>query len=307
MIKHLCSGVLLAALAVGAAQAATPLAVGYVAAASFIPAAVARDQGFFATHGIDITLTQVANATTVAGAVQSGSLQVATMTMPPFLQATEGGLDLKLLAGANLQQSSNPTCGLVVTPESGIKTPADFAGKSIADPGANGTAEVLTRKYLQDHGVDLSKVRFVEVPFPQTVDALRAKQVDAAVTVEPILSRVLAQHVATLFTHVCSDVNPSYLEAMYVVNGAWATQHPDAVTGFRAALTDALAYMNSHPDEARRQLTAFLKMPPDIARNVPLPDFTVAITPAQVAFWIGLLHQDGILHTELSPTQVMQP
>ena len=242
---------------------------------------MARDQGFFAAHGIDITLTQVANATTVAASVQSGSLQVATMTMPPFLQAVEGGL-IKLLAGANLQQASNPTCGLVVRPDAGITKPADFAGKSIADPGANGTAEVLTRKYLADQGVDLSKVRFVEVPFPQTVDVLRAKQVDAAVTVEPILSRVLALHVATLFTHVCAAVNPSYLEAMYVVNGAWAAQHPAAAAGFRAAVSEAVRYIQAHPAEARKQLTAFLKMPPDIAAHVPLPDFAVSITPQQV-------------------------
>lgn len=304
MFKRFC---LAAVLCCGVAQAATPVAVGYVAAASFIPAAVARDQGFFAKHGIDITLTQVANATTVAGAVQAGSLQVATMTMPPLLQAVEGGLDLKLLAGANLQEKTNPTCGLVVRPDAGIHTVADFAGKRIADPGANGTAELLTRRYLAEHGVDLSRVQFIEVPFPQTADALRGGQVDAAVTVEPVLSRVLSQHVATLFVHVCTEVNPSYVEAVYVVNGRWAAAHPAAVSGFRAALRDALDYMKAHPDAARAQLIAFLKMPPELARSVPLPDFDIFVTPQQVDFWIDLLHQYGVLHAALSPGQVLQP
>ena len=307
MRKHIGCGVLAALMVTAAARANTPVAVGYVVAASFIPSAIARDRGFFAAHGIDITLTQVANATTVASAVQSGSLQVATMTMPPFLQAVEGGLDLRLLAGANVQTRENPTCGLVVRPDSGIETPADFVGKRIADPGANGTAEVLTRKWLSDRGVDSSKVQFVEVPFPQTVDMLRARQVDAAATVEPVLNRVLSTGVAKLVARYCTDVNPSYLEAVYVANGAWAAAHPQAVAGFRAALEEAVAFMRDHPEEPRAQLQSFLKMPAEVAQTTPLPTYKVSIDPQGVAFWIALLQQYGILHAPLTPPQVMLP
>jgi len=306
-LKQLGRGAVLAALAMSGAHAGTPVDVGYVAAASFIPAAVARDKGFFAAHGIDIKLTQVANATTVAAAVQSNSLQVASMTMPPFLQAVEGGLDLKLLAGADVQLASNPSCGLLVRPQAGIKSAADFVGKRIADPGANGTAEVLTRKYLTDQGVDVSKVRFVEVPFPQTVDMLRSGQVDAAVTVEPVLSRAVAQQVAILFTNVCGAVNPSYLQAIYVANTQWSERNPVVVGAFRAAIGEALEYLRAHPEETRMQLTGFLKMPPEVAAQVPLSDYAVAVTPQQVAFWIELLQGQGILHTALTPAQVMVP
>ena len=56
MIIGLCVGVMLAA---GAAQAQTKIAIGYGPSTVWMPAFVAKDQGFFANHGIDATLTLI--------------------------------------------------------------------------------------------------------------------------------------------------------------------------------------------------------------------------------------------------------
>ena len=53
----------------------------------------------------------------------------------------------------------------------------------------------MVLRWLAEQNVDPSHVTFVEVPFPQMPDLLKAGQIDVAVTVDPFYHRILEQKI----------------------------------------------------------------------------------------------------------------
>ena len=60
------------------AAAQTKITLGYTQANAFMAAFVAKDQGFFAKRGLDVTLQLVPQGSTIASAMAGGTLQAGT-------------------------------------------------------------------------------------------------------------------------------------------------------------------------------------------------------------------------------------
>ena len=152
MIRRL----LFAALALFAASAfaQTRIILGYTPANAFMPAFVAKDKGFFAKRGLDVSLQTVPQGSTIAGAMAGGSVQAGTLTPPAFLLAVEGGIDAQIVSAATHQAKSNPTIAMMAREGANIKSAADMKGKRIGVPGLNGGNHIVAMKWLKNNGVD---------------------------------------------------------------------------------------------------------------------------------------------------------
>src|ERR1700733_2238774 len=73
------------------AQEMTKMAVSYSTTADFSPAFIAKDEGIFAKHGLDVTLNNLATTSLGPPALQSGSVQIASLSPPLLLLANDGG------------------------------------------------------------------------------------------------------------------------------------------------------------------------------------------------------------------------
>lgn len=291
---------LLGALAFGAtAEAQTKITIGYTGANTFVPAFVAKDKGFFAKRGLDVTLQRIPVGPSIPGALIANSLQVGTLTAPIFLQANENGIELVVIAGASLQAKSNPTAGVVARTGSGIQKPEDFKGKKVGAPGVNGLQDLLFKKWLQQKNVDWKTVTFVESPFPQMGDMLKGGQMDAALPVEPFVSRIVSTKVGYLVSHYPVEVSESYLESFYVASKKWAGDNAAAIKGFREALEEALAFVKTNTDEAKKTQVTYLGLPEAVVATLPLATYTLKVEPAQVAFWVELCREFGMLKTAM--------
>ncbi len=291
-------------LAAGAA-AQTKITIGYTGANTFMGAFVAKDHGFFAKHGLDVTLQRIPVGPSIPGAQMAGSLTVGTLTAPTFLQAVENGIELQIMAGASLQAMNNPTAGVVVKADSGIKAPADFIGKKIGAPGVNGLQDMLFKKWLTMKGVDWKKVTFVDAPFPQMGDMIKGGQLDGALPVEPFLTRIVSTNVGTLLARYQVEVSPSYLESFYTVTKKWAAANPKAVESFRAALKESLDFIAAQPEEAKKTQITYLGLPPAVVATLPLATFTLKVEPAQVAFWVEMCREFGMIKTKLNADELV--
>ena len=188
-------GVLAAAtgtLALPAWSQTTKVVLGYTAVTDFASAFVAAEQGYFKKRGLDVEMKFIPLNSTIPAALQSDSLQVGGPTPSVFLQAVDGGLDLVVLAGAGVTSKSITGFGLVARAGSGIKAPQDVVGKKVGVPGLGAFLQVTYRAWLKANGVDYKKVTFVEAPFPQYAHLLRGGPIDAAVTVDHLLSPITA-------------------------------------------------------------------------------------------------------------------
>src|SRR5690349_15168568 len=166
------------------------IVLGYTPANAFMPAFVAKDKGFFAKRGLDVTLQTVPQGSTIAAAMAGGTMQVGTLTAPVYLLSVEGGIETQIVAASTYQAKSNPTIALMAREGSNIKSAADMKGKRMGVPGLNGVNHVVAMKWLENNGVPRNQVTYVETGFAQMGDLLKGSQVDLVVPVEPFITRL---------------------------------------------------------------------------------------------------------------------
>ncbi len=296
---------LAAALAANAAFGQTKIAIGYTGANAFMAAFVAKDQGFFAKRGLDVTLQLVPVGSTIPGAMTGGSLQVGTLTAPVFLLANEGGVELQIVSGATLQAKRNITAGVLAREGANIKGPADFRGKKVGVPGLNGVQHVTFLKWLKNAGVDPRQVSFVEASFPQMGDMLKGGSIDAALPVEPFLTRIVQSKMGYNVAPYTAEVIDSYLESFYTMTKAFIQANPKAPGAFREAIREATNWIGKNPDAARKTQVTYLKLPEAVAMSIRLPTFTVDVTPQEVQFWVDMCKDFGITKGTAGVSQVL--
>src|SRR5882757_3657753 len=77
-----------------ASEPLTKLALGVGVGSDFITAYVAKDEGFFDKHGLDVAVSTVVNSALMPAALVGGTVQIAILTGPNIVLANDGGLDL---------------------------------------------------------------------------------------------------------------------------------------------------------------------------------------------------------------------
>lgn len=293
--KFFKSVLLCAAMVAPQAYANTKIVLGFTGANAFLPAFVAKEQGFFEKNGLDVTMRLVPIGSTIPGAMAGGSLQVGTLTPTSLLVAQEGGVDLRIVAGASYQDKDNITAGVVARKGVDIKEPKDFEGKRVGVPGINGIQHVSFMKWLGDRGVDVKKVRFVEAFFPQMPDLLRSGQLDAALPVEPFLGNIVQTDAGYLVSSFTAEIAPRYLESFYTMTADFIKEHPTAPEKFKAAMTEATQWMKDNMAEARQYQVKYLKFPEELAKTIPVPSMGVDVAEEHLQFWIDMAKDMGVI------------
>ena len=302
---------LIALLAVVAVLAAVPalaqtrLTLGYSPAHAFMPAFVAKEQGYFAKRGLDVTMRLLPLGPMVINALVSGDVQIVTLTPPVIILASEGGIEVQMVAAAVNQSKANPTTAVFARQGSNIKAPADFRGKKIATPTINAVLHVAFMKWLKNAGVDHRQVNFVEVPFPQLSDMMKSGIIDGALVVEPFMTTIQKSNSGYLVSRYVADIADSYLEAFYATTRQYAQANPKALADFREALREGVAWIAKNPDAARKTLVTYLKLPEPVAMSMPMADFVVDAKPADMQFWVDLCKEFGVTKGTVSAAQLV--
>lgn len=289
------------------ARAATPITLGYTATLNFNGAFIARDRGFFAAHGLDVTLQLITLNSNIPGAMMGGSVQVGGPTPTVLLQANDGGLDLVIVAGCSGLDADNREEALMVRKGLPIAGPADLVGRKVGVPGLNAYYHVLTRKWLADHGVDWTRVNFVEVPFTQSADVLRSGSVDVVATGQPFSTRIIADGIGSVLAPTFEMAPAGTPSLLYAATRDWVRANPAAVPAFAAAIADAVAFQSRDPDGARESAGKFIKLPPDVLRTLRLPALQASVTPAQVQFWVDVMNKQGMLQDKPDTARLLAP
>ncbi len=291
--------------AIAGARAEDKMKVGYTGVADYAAAFAAAEEGFFKKRGLDVELQLIPINSTIPAALQSGSLQIGGPTPSVFLQAIDGGLDLVAVAGGSFTSKETRTFGVVARAGSGIENAGHFAGKKVGVPGIGAFLHVLFRKWLAEKGVDPKKVTFVEVAFPQMNDILKGGTVDAVVTGEPVMSRMINAGTGTLVSNITPDLNQPLGAVMYAATRAYATSNPDAVRRFQAAIEEGAAFVPANPDKARAHIAKYTRLPPELVAVVPLPTLRAKLATGDLAAWVTIMTEQDMLRTKPDPAKLM--
>lgn len=284
------------------AGAQTKLAIGYGIASDFLGVLTARDEGIFAKHGLDVTMTVFTNGGLTPQALMSGSVQIAFNTGPVLMLAEDGGLEMVVISGISRIQKTNPHSALVTRTGLTVTKPTDLIGKRIADPGINSSLDLVLKKWLVDGGVKLDQVTVVELPFQLMGDNLKSAQIDAAFPVEPMLGRMLAAGDGTKSVDVQSAVNPDFAATFWSTTKEWAAANPQTVQAFRDSLAEALTFIHDHPDDARAIELKYLHY-----NDPSRPSTSMAVKASDLQFWVDICKELGLIHRPIDVASLIAP
>lgn len=287
-------------LAVPARAQGHKIVFGYTAVTDFASVFVAKEEGYFAKRGLDVEPRFIPINSTIPAALQSGSLQLGGPTPSVFLQAVDGGLDHVVVAGGGMTSKALTAFGLVARAGSNIRGAADCVGKKIGVPGLGAFLHVTFRGWLKQSGVDYGQVQFIEASFPQHGDLLRGGSLDAVVTADPFMSRITDSgvgYVASYYSTFLPDGQPTIV---HVARRDWVARHPAQARAFREAIQEAAAFMVRPANDARVRaaIGKYIKLPPEVLAKVQISPPTPLISERQLAYWVALMKDQGMLRTE---------
>lgn len=267
------------------------ISVGYVPVADFAPAFIAKDKGYFEQHGLDVTMTKIALASNVPGALVAKSLDIGMGTPPMLLVTAESGLDLVAIASVSRLVKDNPFVSLIARPAANIKEAADLKGKKLGVPGFNSSMDISIRKWLMDRKVAPSDVKFVEAVFPQMHDLLAGGTLDAAIVLEPFRTLILRDGTGVNVRDFFADLSPDALAAIWMAKADWIAAHRDIVQSFRAALGEGIADLQKNPAEFQSIQLKWLGF-----ASPYVPTFSLTVTKEDLAFFADISKQVGLIH-----------
>jgi NitT/TauT family transport system substrate-binding protein len=194
-------------------------------------------------------------------AIFAKSLDVTYIGPSPVLNAyaKSKGAEMRVLAGA-----ANGGSALLVRPDSGIQTPADFRGKRIATPQLGNTQDVQARAWLNRHGIRVTQsggdASVIPTQNADQIGLFQRKELDAVWTVEPWATRLEIEAGAKVFLED-KETNVTLLAA----RAEWLIKNHELAKKLAAAHRELTTWVLANPAETRAlvkaELTA-LKLPP---------------------------------------------
>lgn len=153
--------------------------------ASSGPVFLAQDLGHFAAEGLEVEFKFFAAAQPVAVAVVSGDAEFGVTGLTAGFYNLAGKGALKIIAGQSREQPGYKLSAYMVSNQAfaaGVKSPADFAGRSFAMTQVGSTFHYMIGLLAEKKGFDLSKNRLLALQsIPNMVSALQGGQADTAI------------------------------------------------------------------------------------------------------------------------------
>lgn len=250
---------------------------------------VAMEKGFFKAEGLELETVPMAGGAVIVQGVASGDLQVGWTNVISLYQAHVEGFDFKLIAGgATNVKDTNETHALEVLKTSPVVRAKDLEGKTIAVNTLNNIVHLMAMAWLEKNGASASKVKFVEVPFPQMEPALAAGKVDAISVQEPFATAAVEKGGARVLANPWGEVVPKFLIASWFASEKWIQKNKQVAQAFVRAINRGIDAIHADPEGSRTSMVKWAGLKPDLAAKIGLPIFEKALSEKDLQATIDL-------------------
>ena len=249
------------------AQSPTPvsLQLGWFANAQMAGDFTAIGKGYFKDAGLDVKIVPGGPSIDPVGVVASGSVLVGNVaSIGVLVSGRSRGVPLKAFASAFQRHPF----AFFFLKDSGIKTPADFAGKTV---GTQGTARPLLDAVLAKYNVPREKVNVIIIG--GTTTPLLTKQADVVSGwVINYAQNIPIQGKSDHF--LLWDLGIRMYAYTYFTTDQVFASKKDVLTRYVAAAAKGWQYAKDHPEEA---VDFVMKSTSGLDRDMELPTWKVSI------------------------------
>lgn len=279
--------------------------VGVIPIVDVAPIYLGKAKGFFQKQNIDLSLEQAQGGAAIVPAVVSGQYQFGFSNVVSLLLGASKNVPIKVVANGNnaTADAQKDFSGLLVK-DPAITRPKDLEGKTVAANTLKNIVATSVNEIVRKDGGDPTKVKYVEVAFPDQAAALEGGRVQAIFLVEPFVSSVKSKGWKQLGSFAA--VSPNLMVADYFTSAQLLGQKPDLAKRFTAALKESLAYADAHPDEVRQIVTTYTTIKADAVAAMTLPKYNPEIDKTSMELINSLLVKDGLLTAPVDTSKLLQ-
>ncbi len=209
------------------------------------PYAVAIETGYYKEVGLDIdgVLTSKGGGTTMRN-VMAAEMPYGEVALAAVIAAMNQGIELKIV------HTGVRTAGeilWVTTPDSGINSVKDLAGKKVAFTSPKSVTDMLLTMVLDKHQIKSEAISAGGIGSGLTM--LDQGGVVAAPVMDPIWSKV---HEKYKQVFAVADELPPMVQTVGVTTVEFAKNNPDKIRALTAARKKGVEFVYSNPEEAAK-------------------------------------------------------
>ena len=230
---------------------------------------LAEKKKFFAEEGLDVVIKNYGTLAELREAYVAGSLQGCGTPVVDAVKYQKEGVDHRIILALDFSNGSDA----VVAKES-IAGPSDLIGKRIAfEPGS--VTEFHLSYVLQQYGHTLKDIIPVHAGTQSALTLLLEGEVDASVTYEPHLSKILES--GGFHVIYSSREAPGLILDALSLKKDFIDTYPDAALRLAKAYFKALDFIRENPTESHSLLASLWRTSPETIKiqleGVQIPDF----------------------------------
>ncbi|GAA3555445.1 ABC transporter substrate-binding protein [Amycolatopsis ultiminotia] len=279
------------------------LRVGVADPIDTAPLRIAVAAGKFRESGLDVELVDLGGDDGVAK-LTAGQVDVTFGSDVSLFRAAAGGTALQLQGEA--YTSGRNTIALVTLPGSNYDEPTAKKAPKIAVYRQDDIGALTARSILATAGVDPAKIHLVPSPYQQMPQTLQAGGADAAVMVEPYITRAEKELGAQILADGSNGATLDFPSSGYAATGAFAAANPRTLSAFRHVLTQA-QQTAADPATVRDALPSLSDIDETTAALISLGTYPTTLSATRLQRVADLMHSSGQIPNRLDVQAMLPP
>ncbi|MGH7267798.1 MAG: ABC transporter substrate-binding protein [Candidatus Rokuibacteriota bacterium] len=309
VVPALIAGLLV--LSAGVAMAQTALKVAVVPtppALSLLSPYVAKEEGFFAKHGLSVELLELRTGSLVMKAVLAGEADLGHSSSSEMVAVSKGAKARAIMS------PTQPTDYMIVADKS-IASLGQLEGKTLAVSAPGSIAYDLPRLLMRRAGGNPEKAKYVSIGSQgDRLRALAGKQVDATLLSIDYAVRALEYpHLKILAS--APEALPDYVFVYLYATEETIAAKAEALTGYVKAILLANRYMDENKAGTLRiakkhipgASDTVLDQSYDFLKKGKVFTLNGGLDEKAFLFTRDILMESGSLKTAITPAQFMEP
>jgi NitT/TauT family transport system substrate-binding protein len=256
--------------------------------------------GYFKEEGLNIELAPTAGGAIGIPGLVGGSYDIAFSNNVSALAAVSQGIDVQMLAP--FPEGAAEETAVIARKGDAIRTGRDLAGKVVAVNTNRNVIWLYVREWIRKTGGDPASVTFREVAFPQMIDALKQKQVDAAFEINVFVIAASKDPDLQVVAFPYREVQPKVQPSQYLATRKFIEGNKDKIDRFLRGLKRGNDWFDAHigSDELFSLVAGFTRLPEAVVREMKFQPVAKTVEPAELEKTMVLMRRDGLLKADVN-------
>src|SRR5438552_13150360 len=225
--------------------------VGGLSKQIYLPNMLTQQLGYFKQEGLDVTLIDEASGQSSENQVLAGQVDAGSGSYNHTLELQAAGKQMQSVVLLNVAPGEAEVVSTKAASQ--IHSVKDLKGKNLGVTELGSGTQTLTTALLHKVGISKDQVHFVPVGAGDTfIAALQQGKIDAGMTTEPTISRILANGAGKVLVDLRSPQTtqaalggPYPFICLFMLN-SYVNSHKDVVQKLVNAYVKTLKWMQTH-------------------------------------------------------------